>query len=196
MRHFDVETLTPGRWRNGGGATREIASRPAGGEEFGWRASVADIDREGPFSVFPGVDRTFTLLAGDGVRLTCPGEFERLPARVGEPFAFSGDLSISAELPGGACRALNIMVRQGSWTARVERVAGRVAPPAGHAGVFYVLRGRWQTGGGDGRALESGQGVWWDEDDDAPGEGVAPLSPDAVALWADVTALGRLTGRA
>ncbi|MFH9727814.1 HutD family protein [Streptomyces sp. NPDC017254] len=196
MRHFDVETLTPGRWRNGGGATREIVSQPVGTEEFGWRASVADIDRDGPFSVFPGVDRTLTLLAGNGVQLTSSGAFERLPVRVGEPFAFSGDLALSAELPEGACRVLNIMVRRGRWTARVERVAGRVVPPVGHAGVFYVLRGRWQAGEDDGRVLESGQGVWWDEEDDkVSGEGVAPLSPDAVALWADVAALGRVTGR-
>ncbi|MFF5922096.1 HutD family protein [Streptomyces flavochromogenes] len=197
MHHFDVETLTPGRWRNGGGTTREIASRPVGAEDFGWRASVADIDRDGPFSTFGGVDRTLTLLAGDGVLLTSPGEFERLPARAGEPFAFSGDLALSAEVSSGGCRVLNIMVRRGNWTARVERVAGRVLAPSAHAGVFYVLRGRWQTGE-DGHVLAAGQGVWWDEDGLAPGEGVevgvgvevAPLSPDAVALWADLTPMG------
>lgn len=114
MRHFDVETLTPGRWLNGGGATREIASQPETGE-FGWRASIADIDRDGAFSVFPGVDRTLTLVAGNGVLLTSPGAFERLPAREGEPVAFSGDLDLSAELLDGACRVFNIMVRRGRW---------------------------------------------------------------------------------
>ena len=186
MHHFDVETLTAGRWRNGGGATREIVSAPVGGEEFGWRASVADIDRDGPFSAFPGIDRTLTLLAGDGVRLTCPGVFDRLLARAGEPFAFSGDLELSAELPGGACRVLNIMVRRGRSAARVERVTGPVEPTAGHSGVLYVLGGRWQAGT-DGPVLASGQGVWWDTDEDAPGGAVVPLSPDAAALWADVS---------
>ncbi|MFD9244717.1 HutD family protein [Streptomyces sp. NPDC059556] len=189
MHHFDVETLTPGRWRNGGGATREITSQPVGAESFGWRASVADIDREGPFSAFGGVDRTLTLLAGDSVLLTSPGVFERLPARTGEPVTFSGDLALTAELPGGGCRVLNIMVRRGDWSARVRRVAGRVAPPSGHAGVFYVLSGRWQTGE-DAHVLAPGQGVWWDEDDSAPEEGIPPLSPDAVALWADLTSAG------
>lgn len=189
MHHFDVETLTAGRWRNGGGATRQIVSRPVGSEEFGWRASIADIDRDGPFSAFPGVDRTLTLLAGDGVRLACPGVFDRFLDRAGEPFAFSGDLELAAELPGGSCRVLNLMVRRGRWAARVERVTGRVVPPAGHAGVLYVLGGRWQAGR-DGRALTSGQGVWWDEDADASGGAVTPLSPDAAALWADVTPTG------
>ncbi|MEV4949608.1 HutD family protein [Streptomyces sp. NPDC053755] len=221
MHPFDVETLTAGRWRNGGGATRVIVSWPAGAEEFRWRASVADIDRDGPFSAFPGVDRTFTLLAGDGVRLTAPGAFDRT-VRAGEPFGFSGDLELTAELRGGACRVLNIMVRRGVRAARVERVTGPVVPPFGHAGVLYVLRGAWRTEA-EGHTLATGQGVWWDEPrghaaveegergrderagsadrarareairtraeprhETAPGRAVTPLSPEAVALWADV----------
>ncbi|PKV89222.1 HutD family protein [Streptomyces sp. TLI_146] len=184
MHHFDVETLPAGRWRNGGGATREITSRPTGAEDFGWRASVADINRDGPFSAFPGVDRTLTLLTGDGVRLICPGEFDRLLARAGEPFGFSGDLALDAELPGGPCRVLNLMVRRGRWTATVDRVGGPVAPRAGHAGVLYVLRGRWQADA-HGPVLTSGQGLWWDADEASAGA-VTPLSADAAALWADV----------
>ncbi|MEU7074600.1 HutD family protein [Streptomyces narbonensis] len=189
MHHFDVETLTAGQWLNGGGTTRQIASRPAGDGDFSWRASIADIERDGPFSAFPGVDRTLTLLAGDGVRLTCPGVFDRLLERAGEPFAFSGDLALDAELPGGSCRVLNIMVRRGRTTARVERVTGRVAPPAGRSGVVYVLGGRWQAGT-DGPVLAPGRGVWWDEDALAPGGAVVPLSPDASALWADIAPAG------
>ncbi|MET9673086.1 HutD family protein [Streptomyces sp. NPDC006482] len=184
MHHFDVDSLTAGRWLNGGGATREIASRPVGSDAFGWRASVADIDRDGPFSAFPGVDRTLTLLAGDGVRLVSPGEFDQALVRAGEPFGFSGDLSLTAELPGGACRVLNIMARRGRWTARVERVVGPVVPPAGHSGVLYVLNGRWQAGA-DGHVLATGQGLWWDGDA-SDGAVVAPLSPGAAALWADI----------
>ncbi|MFI1654652.1 HutD family protein [Streptomyces sp. NPDC020472] len=188
MHRFDVETLTAGRWRNGGGATREIVSWPVGAEEFRWRASVADIDRGGPFSAFPGVDRTLTLLTGDGVRLTAPGVFDRT-ARAEEPFAFPGDLELTAELRGGACRVLNIMVRRGRAAARVERVTGPVVPDVGRAGVLHVLRGRWGTGEGEG-PLAAGQGVWWDGSDEAPGRAVVPLSPDAAALWADVVPVG------
>ncbi|MEV8629739.1 HutD family protein [Streptomyces sp. NPDC051079] len=195
---FDVETLTAGRWRNGGGATREIVVRPPDAEEFGWRASVADIDADGPFSAFPGVDRTLTLLAGEGVRLVCPGEFDRPLTRAGEPFSFSGDLALDAELAGGPCRVLNLMVRRGRWTARVERVSGPVLPGPGHAGLLYVLRGRWRTGADDdGGVLAPGQGVWWDGAEDGrggggPSEATAPrpLSPDAAALWADVAPAG------
>ncbi|OAR23253.1 HutD family protein [Streptomyces sp. ERV7] len=189
MHHFDIETLPAGRWRNGGGATREIVSRPEGAEAFGWRASVADIERDGAFSAFPGVERTLTLLTGDGVRLMCPGVFDQLLVRAGEPFGFSGDLALAAELPGGACRVLNLMVRRGRWTVGVDRVAGPVVPRAGHAGVLYVLSGRWQDGV-RGRVLMPGQGVWWDGDDEASAGAVAPLSADAAALWADVVPTG------
>ncbi|MGW0464838.1 HutD/Ves family protein [Streptomyces sp. NPDC003027] len=189
MHHFDVETLTAGPWRNNGGATREIASWPLGAEEFQWRASVADIDRDGPFSAFPGVDRTLTLLAGDGVRLTAPGGFDRT-ARAQEPLGFSGDLELTAHLLNGPCRVLNIMVRLGRRTARVDRITAPVVPAGGHAGVFHVLRGHWRTGA-EGRLLTAGQGAWWEGSDDAPGRGVAPLSPDAVALWADVAPVRR-----
>ncbi|MDT9692790.1 HutD family protein [Streptomyces sp. P9(2023)] len=185
MHHFDVETLPAGPWRNGGGTTRTIVSSPAGAEGFGWRASVADIDRDGPFSAFPDVDRTLTLLAGDGLRLTCPGVFDRLLARAGEPFAFAGDHTATAELPGGPCRVLNIMVRRGPWNARVSQVTVPVVPPAGHAGVLYVLRGNWQAAT-EGHVLASGQGVWWDGEDCASGGAVTPITPDATALWADI----------
>ncbi|MEU6623942.1 HutD family protein [Streptomyces litmocidini] len=188
MHRFDVETLTAGRWRNGGGATREIVSWPVGAEDFLWRASIADIDRDGPFSAFPGVDRTLTLLAGDGVRLTAPGVFDRT-TRAEEPLAFPGDLELSAELRGGACRVLNIMVRRGRAVARVERVTGPVVPAGGHAGVLHVLRGRWRTEAGES-PLTPGRGVWWDGNDGAPGRAVVPLSPDAAALWADVVPVG------
>lgn len=193
MHPFDVETLPAGPWRNGGGTTREITSRPAGTDAFGWRASVADIGRGGPFSAFAGVDRTLTLLAGDGVRLTSSGVFDRLLVRAGEPFAFSGDLALTAELPGGPCRVLNLMARRGHWTARVDRVTGPVAPGPGHSGMLYVLSGQWRAPGqatADGSVLATGQGVWWDGDDDAAARAVAPLSPDAAALWADVVPTG------
>ncbi|MFF9472331.1 HutD family protein [Streptomyces roseolus] len=185
MRRFDVESLAAGRWRNGGGVTREIVSWPVGAADFAWRASVADIEAAGPFSAFPGVDRTFTLLAGGGVRLTAPGGFDRT-ARLEEPLAFPGELEPTAAPLDGACRVLNLMVRRGHGTVRVERVTGTVAPPAGHAGVLLVRGGRWRAGG-EGRPVAEGQGVWW-----GGGEGVGaeeelvPLGPDAVALWADL----------
>ncbi|MFK0211809.1 HutD family protein [Streptomyces sp. NPDC090298] len=189
MHRFDVETLTAGRWKNGGGTTREIISWPRGAEAFQWRASVADIDGDGPFSAFPGVDRTLILLAGDGVRLTAAGGFDRT-TRPEEPLAFAGDLELAAALRGGPCRVLNLMVRRDRRTARVRRITGPVVPPPGHAGVLHVLRGRWRSGDAAAAPLEAGQGVWWDGEEGAPGGAFEPLASGAAALWADVAPVG------
>ncbi|MER5738157.1 HutD family protein [Streptomyces sp. NPDC002262] len=117
-----------------------------------------------------------------------PGALDRTVGAE-EPLAFPGELEPAAALRGGACRVLNLMVRRGRWTVRVERVTGPVVPPRGHAGVLHVLRGRWRAGDG-GPVPAAGQGVWWDAGDGAPGRGPVPLSPGAVALWADLAPLG------
>jgi len=61
IARFDYAQLPVSRWRNGGGETREIISYPPGAAEFQWRATIATIDADGPFSPFPGVDRVITL---------------------------------------------------------------------------------------------------------------------------------------
>ena len=55
-------------WKNGGGETTEIAVFPAGAglDDFDWRVSMARVESSGPFSVFPGIDRTLAILEGEG----------------------------------------------------------------------------------------------------------------------------------
>ncbi|OPC79182.1 HutD family protein [Embleya scabrispora] len=193
---FDVETLPVGPWRNGGGDTREIACEgsagPDGGSaDFGWRASIATIAADGPFSPFPGVDRTITLLAGEGVHLIADGAGTAGAAALDHrldhpavPFAFSGDHALRARLlgDGGPVLVLNIMTRRGRWTADVRRVDAPVPLPAGHAGVLYLLSGRG-TNTGPGPALRPGRGRWWTS---GAADHAAPLEPGSVALWADI----------
>ncbi len=71
-----VRLLTPADfhpmpWKNGAGRTTEIAVYPPGAslDAFLWRVSIADVERDGPFSRFPGIDRTIVLLEGGGMRL-------------------------------------------------------------------------------------------------------------------------------
>lgn len=109
-------------WRNGGGVTREIAMFPesAGDDDFLWRASLATIAAAGPFSAWPGVDRTFLLVQGE-VALTFNGGAEcRVSA--GDPATgFAGEAAVAARPVGGECTALNIMARRGRMRARVDR---------------------------------------------------------------------------
>ena len=101
--------VEPERWANGGGWTRTLLAWP---DPARWalRISVADVERAGPFSVFPGVDRWFAVLEGDGVRLAFP---ERtLNLRQGEaPLRFDGADAPDCTLLGGPTRDLNVMVR-------------------------------------------------------------------------------------
>lgn len=120
-------------WRNGGGRTTEIALHPpdATGNGFDWRVSVADIATDGPFSRFPGVDRTIVLIAGAGMRLDGDGHAAELRAPF-EPYAFSGDDGVACTLVAGPVRDFNLMLRRGRASGHVAivREAGMRIVPA------------------------------------------------------------------
>jgi environmental stress-induced protein Ves len=123
-------------WKNGGGMTREVASgtvqAPMASAEitdgFDWRVSVADVDEEGSFSAFPGIDRVITLVEGEGMVLTVDG----IPHAVGplSPFAFSGDAATDCRLEAGAVRNVNVMTRRSRATATVRIVTVAAAREA------------------------------------------------------------------
>lgn len=184
LMRFDFASLQVTPWRNGGGETREIASWPVGTQDFDWRASIATIAQDGPFSVFNGIDRSITLLEGDGVHLFSVGHVDHHLSQVGEPFAFSGDVALGATLLGGSSQDFNIMTRRGRWAADVQRVTKAIELPAPHAGVLYVLQGRWLLA--DGVTLTARQGGWWPAGEFSGT--LAPLEEDSVILWADITA--------
>jgi environmental stress-induced protein Ves len=100
-------------WKNGGGHTVEIAVEPPGADlaRFAWRVSVAAVERDGPFSPFPGVDRTLVLLAGNGMRLSGGGVAVELRMPF-EPVAFAGEASLECALADGPTRDFNLMVRR------------------------------------------------------------------------------------
>jgi uncharacterized protein len=101
----------PVLWKNGGGVTREVAGAPAGVAAFDWRVSIADVSTSGPFSVFPGVDRTIMGVEGSGMVLSLDGVEHEIVPRV--PFSFSGDAATTGSLTAGPTRNLNVMTRRG-----------------------------------------------------------------------------------
>ena len=56
-------------WKNGLGSTTEIAIFPANAklDDFDWRVSMAQVTSDGPFSSFPGIDRTLLVIDGAGI---------------------------------------------------------------------------------------------------------------------------------
>ena len=119
------------RWKNGLGETAEIAISPPGAalDRFEWRVSMARVEAAGPFSAFPGIDRTLTVLDGAGFRLAVAGlaAVELTPGSA--PYSFPGDRSASALLLGGAVTDLNVMTRRDGWWHRVRTLLpGERAP--------------------------------------------------------------------
>lgn len=131
LRATDHRTMP---WKNGGGSTTEVAIAPegAGLDGFDWRISMATVAADGPFSSFPGVDRTLAILDGRGLVLHgLAGGPVRLE-RASEPLAFPADAAVSATLVDGPITDLNVMTRRGRFRGRARRVAGDagIAPDA------------------------------------------------------------------
>lgn len=105
-------SLSPIPWKNGGGSTTEIAIGPpeSGFEDFEWRVSLATIEKDGAFSMFPGVDRTLALVEGHGMTLDIDGD----PILItdGDPVvAFDGSSTVTAKLSRGGSTDFNAMTR-------------------------------------------------------------------------------------
>ena len=99
MIHLTPADYTRQPWKNGKGMTTELlhVRDPAGATLF--RLSRASVVEDGPFSLFPGIERNLTVLTGPGFRLTGPGLNLRCNPLV--PVAFPGDIEIMASQTGG-----------------------------------------------------------------------------------------------
>ena len=118
LRFSDLE-LVP--WKNGGGLTREIATLRENAAIV-WRLSMADVDDDGPFSVFPGLTRILTVLEGNGINLQI--ENQTIEALVGDPVTFMGDLAVNSRLIKGPIRDFNVMFDAEKCCATVTKING------------------------------------------------------------------------
>ena len=172
-----VDDVSPQRWRNGGGVTRELVAWPSV-EAWRVRVSVADVAVDGPFSSFPAVERWFAVLDGNGVELTVGGTRHRLTVE-DAPLRFSGEAATACRLLDGPTRDLNLMLR-GVRGGMFAALAGqRWRPRAAKCGLFAAVAGR--CGGVKDLAVPAGSLLWFDE---------APASLDFVPADAGVAAVG------
>jgi len=112
-------------WKNGFGTTTEIAIDPPDavvGGRFRWRLSIADVERSGPFSAFPGYERTIMVIAGRGMDLAVGDQPARRLDRLFDPFVFSGDATAECRLLDGPIRDFNLMVERSSLQSRMAVV--------------------------------------------------------------------------
>ena len=108
-------------WANGRGVTVEIA-RAEDADGLLWRLSMAQVVEDGPFSAFPGLDRSLTVINGPGFALN--GSDWRLRADPMVPVGFAGDVPVSAVDVAGPAEDLNVMWRRSHLEARVRVATG------------------------------------------------------------------------
>ncbi|MDJ0380007.1 HutD family protein [Streptomyces sp. G-G2] len=160
VRVLRAADRTAEAWKNGGGVTRQIAARPEGPDAagFAWRVSLAEVAADGPFSAFPGVDRTLTLAEGAGMDLTVDG-VRRLVDERYVPQRFAGDVPTGCRLIAGPVVNFNVMYRRDAVRAEVSVVRGDLAltvPPGAGALLVVALAGPVLL---DGPGLAEGPGL-------------------------------------
>lgn len=141
-----AQEYTRTRWKNGLGWTREIMRSTPSGDDWDWRLSIAEVDQDGPFSAFPGVDREIVLLSGAGMRLDfADGDSHVLHPPHGA-LRFAGEQAVNAALLDGPTQDFNVMWRRDRFKAAVMHrpVVGPMLffqEPGVHW-ALYVLGGR------------------------------------------------------
>jgi environmental stress-induced protein Ves len=133
-------------WKNGGGVTVEMIVSPPGAslDDFDWRISMAHVGRSGPFSSFPGIDRSLAVIAGAGIALAFDGGSMVSLDRGCQPFAFPGDRPVHGVLVDGPIDDLNVMTHRRRCRHRVVRHACSAAMSLrrhGETSVFLPIGG-------------------------------------------------------
>jgi environmental stress-induced protein Ves len=130
MIHLPRSSYTIKPWKNGLGTTEEVYVYPPGNEDFLFRVSLATLSTSGPFSLFPGIDRSLILLEGKPVRLN------DLLVPLLAPVSFPGEEKIEATVEAQG-RDLNLMCRREKVSGKIETLSGDAAFP--QDAVFCVI---------------------------------------------------------
>lgn len=106
-------SLRAAPWKNGGGSSMQIAIWPldAGLDNFDWRISLATITADGPFSVFPGIDRSLVLVDGDKLHLLLDRTRQVVLDAVSPMLWFPGEAQVDAAVEGPTLD-FNVMTRR------------------------------------------------------------------------------------
>lgn len=165
-------------WKNGLGSTDQFLIRP---EEaslatgFLVRISRAPVLTDGPFSAFPGLDRSLLLLEGAGLDLDHGPHGRQCLAGPFRPVAFSGDWATTGRLLGGPCLDFGVMTRRGACTHDLSVLRPGAGPhrlPDAPLRLAYCAEGAARVGG---QAVEAGAAVLLDAEGEAWAEGPATL---------------------
>lgn len=135
IRHLTAADFRRMPWANGRGTTTELL-REDGAGGLALRLSVATVAEDGPFSLFPGVDRVLTVVTGAGFTLD-DGAVRRAATPL-VPVAFPGDVPIRAVGVTAPSEDFNVMTARGLPRPEVWRVDEDVVPAGGRVFLFAV----------------------------------------------------------
>ena len=134
IRHLSAADYRVQPWANGRGQTLELL-RLDGRHGLLLRLSVAAVVENGPFSRFPGINRSLTVIRGAGFMLRGQGIALRAAPMV--PVAFPGDIDIAAEDVTGPSDDFNVMTAAHLPPA-VVTIAGEVVAAGGLLALYAI----------------------------------------------------------
>ncbi len=136
LRHLTSTDYSSQRWKNGRGTTTELWRVERDGTLL-VRLSRAAVVEDGPFSVFPGIERNLTVLSGPGFRLTGEGLDVRCTPLV--PVAFPGDVDVMASETGGLhSDDFNVMTARHLPRPDVSVVRNLTLPAGGRLALYAL----------------------------------------------------------
>ena len=159
---IDLRTIAPQPWKNGAGLTREIAFGGASSSEFDWRISLAEVERDAPFSAFPGVERCIVLLRGAGMQLrSTDGAIDHALTTPLAPFRFTGDVALTASLVDGPSSDFNVMTRRGVFRSELRCERRKATLSGGDATLLLCCAGDWAITADSASTLSPMQALLW-----------------------------------
>jgi len=124
-------------WANGRGRTIEMIRVNAADGGLLWRLSMASVMEDGPFSIFPGIERNLTVISGPGFDLIGDGRLHAAPL---VPVAFAGDVPIAAAGVTDPSDDFNVMTARALPRPFVQVLtAGEAVPPRGGFLCLFAL---------------------------------------------------------
>lgn len=110
-------------WKNGGGITHEIdrQSNNNNQEDFDWRLSMAEVKYPGgPFSIYPNIDRTLSIIDGQHLTLMINNQLVHLDKN-SPPYSFPGEIPITCQIHEDTIMDFNVMTKRDKFRHTVQR---------------------------------------------------------------------------
>lgn len=137
MRLLTTADYTRQPWKNGKGVTTELFRVERDGLLL-CRLSMATVAEDGPFSLFPGIERNLTVISGPGFRLSGPGV--SCDCRPLQPVAFPGDVLVAVTgTATGASDDFNVMTARAMPRPDVRVLSSLETFPSGDLLALFAL---------------------------------------------------------